>query len=203
MVRKFLILAGLLIALLISFIPIQSNAIELSYLDGVVFVTGEFYEGDSDKFIDFVNTISATEKPVFAIDLKNSNGGLFIEAADIGIFIYKNGFKTGVSGYCHSACAFVLLAGNNSNSNIIFFNEPTVSIHPLYCNIECRISSPNMSREEIIIQSHTSYGYYMGVIGVPFNLTLNILNFVEENILYLTPDLLSSYGYSIKSVNIE
>lgn len=201
--KKFLILSALLIALLISFIPTYSNAIELSYLDGVVFVEGEFYEGDSDKFIDFVNTLSATEKPVFAIDLKNSNGGFFIEAVDIGIFIHKNKFSIGVSGYCHSACAFVLLAGNNSNSNILFFNEPIVSIHPPYCNIECRISSPNMSREEIIIQSHTSYGYYMGVIGVPFNLTLDILNFVEENTLDLTPDLLSSYGYSIKSVDIE
>lgn len=201
--KKFLIFWALIIALLISFIPIQSNAIELSYKEGVVFLEGKFEQGDSRKFIDYVNTISSTGKPVFAVNLENSNGGLFIEAADIGIFIYKNKFSIGVSGYCHSACAFVLLSGENTNSNILFFNKPLVTIHPPYCDIECRITSPNMSREEIIIQSYTSYGYYMGKIEVPFNLALNILNFVGENTLDLTPELLTSYGYSIKSIDIK
>lgn len=62
------------------------------------------------------------------VHLHNSNGGNMDVAIDIGDTIRASGSDTYVSGYCHSACALMFLAGGKRvvhKDAVIGFHGPT------------------------------------------------------------------------------
>jgi Predicted periplasmic protein len=74
-------------------------------------IEGEINFGDAETFYDLYNSKANTPSKFTHVILKDSKGGSFIDAVNIGLNIEGQGMTTEVEGICFSACAYIWLGG--------------------------------------------------------------------------------------------
>lgn len=119
-----------LFAALFLTLPAPTPAIELKDIGNqTMLVEGPIQSGDFKKFAEFYNASLPTGRPYRHVILKDSTGGDFAEAVEMGLNIHEFELSTETWGYCYSACAYIWLAGTTRYghpSDVILIHAPAV-----------------------------------------------------------------------------
>lgn len=162
--------------ILYVFTPAHSAEFSLNEKKDVITLEGDIIYGDALNFITLL-----IENPEVKQVRLTSDGGMAMEAFEIGIQIYDRKIETIAVGNCYSACAFVWLAG--STRYIEYGAE--VAIHAVY-----DASKENKVTNETSLMS----GFYLGRIRIEYGLAI-FINFIPANRLWALNEVnLRRYG---------
>lgn len=143
---------GLILAILFS-LTLPTFAATYTYDSRYhdVVITGEFTS--PTEYQNFFKLLD-DHQDIKGVRLINSPGGDAQDMVEIGAAVHDKGLWTWASGYCHSACGYIWLAGSNR-----YADHDAFLVEHL----------PN-SNGLISIDSFNILAYYLGYIHTPYNL---------------------------------
>lgn len=117
----------LLIAVaLLGAAPAHAGEFRYNAATNSIEMKGTIRVGDEHKFIALLRAHPETE----SVELLGSVGGEYTSALDISLEVRRRGLNTVSSNYCHSACAYIWLAG--ATRSVVGSESP--KIHLPYLN---------------------------------------------------------------------
>lgn len=122
-------------------------------------IVGSLTNYDAPIFGDIISRNGGINHIVFT-----SDGGSMGTAMAIGRYIYEHKITTSVQGYCLSACAFTWLAGRREGLSVE--DGALVGIHVPFTDTESNVT----------FESVAAAGWYLGLIGAPEVLMVDIMN---------------------------
>jgi hypothetical protein len=122
-------------------------------------IVGSLTGFDAPIFGDTIERNGGVDHIVFT-----SDGGSMGAAMAIGRYIYDHNITTSVQGYCLSACAFIWLAGRKTGLSIE--DGALVGIHVPFSDTQSNVT----------LESVAAGAWYLGLIGAPEVLMLDIMN---------------------------
>lgn len=153
---------------------------------------------DETAFVDLYNSKAGTSDSFTHVILKDSPGGSFIDAANIGSNIHLFGLTTETSGFCNSSCAYIWLAGAVLYAHI----DDKIGIHaPFYVTTKngkfensAALDDPEIA--EANAAAAIMAGWYLGSIGISASTTAR---FIETK----QPDLTQINFFDVPIVFLE
>jgi hypothetical protein len=122
-------------------------------------IVGSLTGYDAPIFGDIIEHNGGVDHIVFT-----SDGGSMGAAMAIGRYIYDHNITTSVQGYCLSACAFIWLAGRKTGLSVE--DGALVGIHVPFADTQSNVT----------LESVAAGAWYLGRIGAPEVLMLDIMN---------------------------
>jgi hypothetical protein len=118
----------------------------------VVAISGDIVSGDRDQFVELTRGMQKVQ--VFL----SGPGGLGREAINIGEIIHARGWGTSVPGgtYCHSACAYIWVAGSTHTMGLV----TELAWHSGYLSTDDQHADGN---------SNALLGKYLGDMGYTYD----------------------------------
>ena len=157
-------------------------AAELSYdpYHNAIIFDGDVTHGDTQS-LEYLLVLEGHHVDKIVL---NSEGGVFMEGANMGLLIQK--FNLDTYAYrCYSSCAYMWLAGQDKF--VAVQNGGKVEIHAPYEPIETAFMMIPDARDEFLIY----YAPYLTKINAPLSLTEMILKNAQEDPLNSLFDVLS------------
>jgi hypothetical protein len=149
MFRKLLLAATALV------VPLAAQAADITLRKDktgrpMVVINGDIQFGDHDKFVRV-----AGRSPPSTIIALNSEGGVLIDALQIGHDIRNKRFWTVAGSVCASACAYIWLAGIERGA----FDDSQIGFHNVY----------NADTNEATGAGNAVLGAYLTKLGFSYN----------------------------------
>jgi len=144
---------GIVLAILLSLFTVNSYAASYYYdaSHHEIVISGEFTEAtEYNKF----NKLLDDHPDVKGVRLVDSPGGDATDMIGIGLRIHQDHLWTWASGYCHSACGYIWLAGD------VRYADKNAFLAEHLPNVNNIIS----------IDSFNILAYYLGLIQMPYGL---------------------------------
>jgi len=154
---------------------IRLGIVALLGVAGVAQADAAFFDmGPDGRTLHIVGSLTNYDAPIFGDIIKRngnidhivftSDGGSMGTAMAIGRYIYEHNITTTVQGYCLSACAFTWLAGRKTG--LFMEDGALVGIHVPFTDTESNVT----------YESVAAAAWYLGVIGAPEVLIVDIMN---------------------------
>lgn len=162
--------------------------------------------GDDVIFADLYNAkIFFNEDPYLHVILKNSEGGAFAEAVNIGSNIDEFDLSTETEGYCFSSCAYIWLAGSRIYAHpkdMIWIHAPfTMAISEGEDMDEAVV--PPESKEVAVMNEYavSLASWYLGKIGMSPNAVIDmVLNARGDSIYAFNGESGLTYGFNLNII---
>jgi hypothetical protein len=172
---------GLLLALtLLGAGPVQAGEFRYNSATLSIEMKGTIRYGDGHKFSALLRSHPQTER----VELSSSLGGEYTSSRAISLEVRRRGLHTVSSSYCHSACAYIWLAG--ATRSVVGSVVP--KIHLPYADATGE-ALPRLAYE------------WLGAIGLSDTFAHAVVQSVgpDNTFVKLTPVFLAKYGASPRS----